>query len=159
MSHAFAHMLCQDLAHLGFADCSGLTFPLALSMVADGAADDAAGLGESVSLEAGDLPRKGRLLPILFHPAFSCVAAAEICTQAQQRSSSNECMQKLPAWTEVQRSCFLLSVQLGVLDMEYLEGSCSELYGIHGSHRSGTILQGACHQGVIGWHGLQGLTL
>lgn len=54
--------------------------PLAFPMVAEGAADDAEGLGESVSLEAGDLPRKGRLLPSLFHPAFSCVAAAEICT-------------------------------------------------------------------------------
>lgn len=49
-------------------------------MSADGADADADGLGESVSLEAGDLPRKGRLLPSLFHPAFSCVAAAEICT-------------------------------------------------------------------------------
>lgn len=49
-----------------------------LPMVANGAADDAEGLGESVSLEAGDLPRKGRLLPSLFHPAFSCVAAADI---------------------------------------------------------------------------------
>ena len=42
-------------------------------------APDADALGESVSLEAGDLPRKGRLLPSLFHPALSCVAAAEIC--------------------------------------------------------------------------------
>ncbi len=48
-------------------------------MLAEGAADDAEGLGESVSLEAGDLPMKGRLPPSLFHPAFSCVAAAEIC--------------------------------------------------------------------------------
>ena len=55
-------------------------------MVAEGAADDAEGLGESVSLEAGDLPRKGMLLPSLFHPAFSCVAAAEICSPGTKRS-------------------------------------------------------------------------
>ena len=80
-----ATILPDFVAHLGFAGCesaaSGLTTPL--PMVADGAADDAAGLGESVSLDAEDLPRKGRLLPSLFHPALSCVAAAEICTPIQ----------------------------------------------------------------------------
>ena len=46
----------------------------------DGAEADA--LGESVSLEAGDLPRKpGRLLPSLFHPALSCVAADATCAK------------------------------------------------------------------------------
>ena len=84
MTHALSHLHHQIKANLGFAGCTSaaielLTVPLSVPMVADGAADDAEGLGESVSLEPGDLPRKGRLLPSLFHPAFSCVAAAEIC--------------------------------------------------------------------------------
>ena len=51
----------------------------------DGA--EAEALGESVSLEAGDLPRKpGRLLPSLFHPELSCVAADATCVKLQHKS-------------------------------------------------------------------------
>ena len=66
---------------------SELAWPLALGMAGTTDGAEAEALGESVSLEAGDLPRKpGRLLPSLFHPALSCVAADATCAKLHHDS-------------------------------------------------------------------------
>ena len=85
------HVMCKQQAeewsglveYLSFASAaSELAWPLALGMAGTKDGAEAEALGESVSLEAGDLPRKpGRLLPSLFHPALSCVAADATCAK------------------------------------------------------------------------------